>query len=258
MEAGSFVICICGKGGVGKTTVTALMAKALVEENKKIRLLVIDADPVLGAASALGIKDPRSVGEVREEIISGVGSGRGKEIKDNLDYILLSTLIERDDFNFLAMGRTETLGCFCPVNTILKRAITSLSSSFDVVLIDAEAGIEQLHRQVIGGVNLLLIVTDPSQRGFATAGVIKKITEQHPRLRPEEMGLIINRYRDGLDNLKDHASNENLDVWGIIPEDETISNLDLRGSPIYRISKDARSYESVQKILVEVLKRETN
>ena len=244
----SLVIAVCGKGGVGKTVITTLLVKAM-GDNGGENLLVIDGDPALGVASTLGIETNRSVGEVREEIIKGTADGRGEELANTLDYLILSSLVEEDGFSFLAMGRTDGLGCFCPVNTILKRAITRLSRDFDIILIDAEAGIEQLNRMVISGIDVLIIVTDPSPRGFQTAGTIKEITGKDPRLRPGRMGIVINRYREGIETLEERASVVGLDVWGVVPEDETLSEMELLGEPIYRIPEDSSSLQSVKKLL---------
>jgi CO dehydrogenase maturation factor len=142
------LLAVCGKGGVGKTAFTSMMSRVLLESGKAGNLLLIDADPAMGLPNALGIDVRHTMGQVRENIIETARKGKKKEtvqLVDTLDYMALEALIETDDFALLAMGRTETLGCYCPVNDLLRGAIESLSKSFDTIIIDGEAGLEQ-HR----------------------------------------------------------------------------------------------------------------
>ena len=246
------VIAICGKGGAGKTVVTTLMTRVINETNPDKKTLIIDADPALGTTLALGIKNPKSIGMVREEIIKKTIDGRGENISKTLDYLILSSLTETDVFSLITMGRTETLGCFCPLNDIIKRAISSLTETFDIILIDAEAGIEQINRKVIGKVDLLIIVTDPSSRGLDTAKSIKEIIYTHPELMPGEIVLIVNRFRNNMGNIMKRAEAIGLEIFGTIPEDEEITNLEITDTPIFRVNSNALSYVAVRKIVEKI------
>ncbi|MBP1707455.1 MAG: Cobyrinic acid ac-diamide synthase, partial [Chloroflexi bacterium] len=119
------VIAITGKGGVGKTALTAMMTKKLAESRKRLKILVIDGDPAMGLSAALGVKARRTIGEAREKIINSARE-RNAGIAVELDYLILETLTEEEGFSMLVMGRTETLGCFCPVNDLLRSAIEKL------------------------------------------------------------------------------------------------------------------------------------
>ena len=159
------LIAVCGKGGVGKTAFTAIMATALLESEQAGKLLLIDADPAMGLPLALGIKVERTMGQVREEIIKTAKRGKKDEnvqLVDKLDYMTFEALHEMDGFALLAMGRTETLGCYCPVNELLRGTIESLSESFDTILIDGEAGLEQ--RDADGERAFAAVVHDESAR----------------------------------------------------------------------------------------------
>jgi CO dehydrogenase maturation factor len=161
------LVAVCGKGGTGKTAFTAMMTKALLESHLAGKLLLIDADPALGLPNALGVKVKRTMGQIRENIIKTARTADQSEktqIADRLDYMILEALIETDGYALLAMGRTETLGCFCPVNDLLRGAIETLSKSFDTIIIDGEAGVEQINRQVVRHVDTLVIVSDHRQR----------------------------------------------------------------------------------------------
>ena len=170
------MVAVCGKGGSGKTALVALMTKYLLE-NKSYRLLVIDADPTMNLSSVLGISPGKTVNDIREGIIQKARKA-GKTEKANLarslDYLLFEALIEADRFSFLVMGRPESLGCYCPVNDFLRSGIETLAENYDVVIIDGEAGVEQINRQVMKSVDTVVIVSDISNRGLQTAALIKE------------------------------------------------------------------------------------
>ena len=93
-----------------------------------------------------------------------------------------------DGFALLAMGRTESLGCFCPVNSLLRTAIETLSRSFDTILVDGEAGLEQINRQVTQHLDTLMIISDPTSRGLETAAVIKDMVDREKIIDCEQDG----------------------------------------------------------------------
>jgi CO dehydrogenase maturation factor len=232
------LVATCGKGGTGKTVSVALMARALSEAAGTGKLLLIDADPAMGLLSALGVSVKRTMGEVREKIIK-TARGEEKEEKarlvDAIDYMALEALNETERFAVLAMGRTETLGCYCPVNTLLRGAIEVLSKSFDTILIDGEAGLEQINRQVVSRLHTLLIVSDPTSRGLETAALIRKMVKVDKVMKCEKLGLVLNRVRGNEQLLTDAAKKLDLEVFGMIPFDETIAEHDLVGTPIIEL-----------------------
>jgi len=146
----SKVVAVCGKGGVGKTTVTALLSRLLFE-GKNGKVLVVDADPAVGLGMALSQFPDRTVNEVRKEIISTVKehSTDSLDLAASIDYKLMEIVEELGNLGFLSVGRPEEEGCYCQLNTLLREAIETLSSHFDMTLIDAEAGVEQVNRRVI-------------------------------------------------------------------------------------------------------------
>jgi len=232
------LIAVCGKGGTGKTALTAMMTKVLLESHHAGKLLLIDADPAMGLPNALGVKVRRTIGQVREEIIKTARRGEKEEkvqLADMLDYMILEALNEMDSFALLAMGRTETLGCFCPVNDLLRGAIETLSKSFDTIIIDGEAGLEQINRQVIRRVDTLIIVSDATSRGMQTAALIKRMVQNDRVIQCEKMGLVFNRVQGNEELLKQLAQEIGLEVFGYIPQDEKIAYYDLIGRPIIEL-----------------------
>ncbi len=253
---GKRVISVCGKGGTGKTAVTAMMTRALVESGRAGKLLVIDADPALGQLSALGAKVDRTMGQVREDIIRATRKGNDgikTEIADKLDYMVFEALSETEGFALLAMGRTETLGCYCPVNSLLRGAIETLSGSFDTILIDGEAGLEQINRQVTRQLDTLMIISDPTSRGMETAAAIRKMVEEEKVIRCEKLGIVFNRVTGNEELLRSAAAKIGVELLGLVPQDENVTAHDLVGKPITELPVDSSGPAAVRTIVEEHL-----
>jgi CO dehydrogenase maturation factor len=249
---GKRLVATCGKGGTGKTVSVALMARVLSEASGTGKLLLIDADPAMGLLSALGVGVNRTMGEVREKIIRTARAGDKEEkagLVDMIDYMVLEALTETERFAVLAMGRTETLGCYCPVNTLLRGAIEVLSKSFDTILIDGEAGLEQMNRQVVSHLHTLLIVSDPTSRGLETATVIKKMVEVDKVMECGKLGLVLNRVRGQEQLLRDAARKLDLEVLGMIPFDESVAEHDLVGTPIFELPSQSPALSAYRQVV---------
>lgn len=250
------LIAVCGKGGVGKTAITAMMGRVLVESGRAGRLLLIDADPAMGLLTALGLKVRRTMGQVREEIIETARKGDQQakaHLADTLDFMVLETLTETDDFALLAMGRTETLGCFCPVNDLLRGAIETLSRSFDTIVIDGEAGLEQINRQVMRRVSTLVVVSDATSRGIQTAELINRMVTQDRVIECGRIGIVFNRVSGHEDLLRSAAAEIGLEVFGMIPQDEMIAQHDLIGKPITRLPAGSPALDAVRRFVENVI-----
>lgn len=246
------LIAICGKGGVGKTALTAMMSRVLLESGQAGKLLLIDADPAMGLPIALGIDVRRTMGQVRENIIVTARKGKKQEttqLVNTLDYMVLEALIELDDFALLAMGRTETLGCFCPVNDLLRGAIETLSKSFDTILIDGEAGLEQINRQVMRSVDTLVVVSDATSRGIQTVAVIKKMVQDDKVIECARMGVVFNRVQGNEELLRNAARDIGINVFGLVPNDENIAHHDLVGKPLTELPSTSPGFTAVRDIV---------
>jgi CO dehydrogenase maturation factor len=246
------LVAVCGKGGTGKTVFTAMMTRVLRETDSAVKLLLIDADPAMGLPNALGVNVRRTIGQIREDIIRTTRRGseeRKTQLGDILDYMVLEALHEMDDFALLAMGRTETLGCFCPLNDLLREAIEVLSRSFDIVLIDSEAGLEQINRQVVNRVNTLIIVTDTTTRGLQTAAVIKRMVQNDQVIQCEKIGLVFNKVQGNKRLLEKYAQEMGMAVLGYIPHDKNIAYHDLVGKPIIELPAASPALAAVHNIV---------
>jgi CO dehydrogenase maturation factor len=246
------LLAVCGKGGTGKTAFAAMMARVLIESSRAGKLLLIDADPALGLPNTLGVKVKRTMGQIRESIIRTARSGDQEEksqIADMLDYMVLEALVETDRFALLAMGRTETLGCFCPVNDLLRGAIETLSRSFDTIVIDGEAGVEQINRQVVRHMDQLIIVSDATARSLQTADLIRRMVREDKVIACAGLGLVFNRVQGSEAILAQAARELDLEVFGYVPQDDIIAYYDLTGKPLMELPADSVGLAAVRQVV---------
>ena len=225
------VIALCGKGGVGKTSLSAMIVKILTQ-NPKNRVLAIDADPAVGLSTALGIEVKKTVDDIRGDLVSRLEKGDFEDkaqLLSRLDYEMFSALEEMDNLAFLAIGRPEKAGCYCKVNEILKDIIATMADNFDYVVIDGEAGVEQVNRRVMERASHLILVSDASKKGLNVVQTIQTVSKN--AIQYEQVGLILNRLRsqDEMNSLK--VSPE-LNCLGWVPEDDTIRSCDIQGLSI--------------------------
>ena len=205
----------------------------------------------MGLPIALGVQVRRTMGQVREEIIETARKGNREEkvkLVDMLDYLALEALTEMDDFALLAMGRTETLGCYCPVNDLLRGTIESLSKSFDTILIDGEAGVEQINRQVMRRVDTLIVISDATSRGIQTAALIRKMVREEKLIECDTLGLVFNRVQTNRELLERAGREMEVEVFGYVPQDENIAYHDLVGKPLTELPPDSPALAIVRGI----------
>lgn len=228
---GTRIIALCGKGGVGKTSISALITRILIDQSDK-KVLAIDADPAIGLATALGIDVHKTVDDIRNDLIRQIDGSESvdrQEILSWIDYEMLTAIEEHQNLGFLAIGRPEKEGCYCRVNHILKDIIASIASQFDYVVIDGEAGVEQVNRRVMEKVTHLVLVSDASVKGLKVAKTIKEVAGT--AIEYERIGLILNRLRGEGERAKISFSAD-LNCLGWIPEDDTIRTFDIEGRSI--------------------------
>ncbi len=247
------IIAVSGKGGVGKTLVSSLLIKSLTGTGKDI--LAIDADPDSNLPEALGIDVERTVGDVREELKKDTAAGNipsGANKWDILDYKIMESVIETPEFDLLVMGRPEGSGCYCAVNNMLRKIIETLSSNYDIIVIDTEAGLEHLSRRTTQNVDIMLVVTDTSKRGILTAQRIGELSKELD-ISFKELYLIVNRVKpDNEVEVFKKVNETGLNVIGTIYEDEIVSDYDFEGTPLINLPEDSNANAAISKIITEL------
>lgn len=248
------IIALCGKGGVGKTSISAMISGTLSKSDSR-RILVIDADPAVGLATALGINVEKTINDIRNDIIKSITDGEGmdrEEMIARIDYDLLDALEETENLAFLAIGRPEDEGCYCQLNSFLKEIISRLARKFDYVVIDGEAGIEQINRRVMEMVTHLFLITDTSLKGHKVLEQINEIADR--AIQCSEKGVLVNRIRSGDEN-KNLYIIPDLPVICRIPEDDTVRNFDMDGKSFLAIPP-CKALSSVESLIQKIVSKE--
>ncbi|MGA2782901.1 MAG: AAA family ATPase [Smithella sp.] len=253
MDKKTKTIALCGKGGVGKTSVSALMIKNLAQR-KNLKVLAIDADPSVGLCTALGVQIKKTVDDIRNDLINSIKKGENQDkatTLNMLDYELFDALTEYDNIGLLAIGRPESEGCFCKVNSLLKDIIQDLAKNFDVVLIDGEAGVEQINRRVMKTVDHLIMISDTSAKGVNVAITIKHLAQDNKAVDYKSMGMILNRVRDEseVSNIK---KNLPIQLLGWLPENDLIREFDFQGRSFLDFPDSAEACKTVKQIIQDL------
>ena len=247
----SKLIAVSGKGGVGKTTVAALLVMRLLHRGLR-PVLAVDADPNICLDAVLGVKVVKTVGGVREDArnFTQEGKVRGMDKKRFLQFKIAESLIENNDFDIIAMGRSEGPGCYCYANNVLKAVLNEMIDKYPYVVLDNEAGLENLSRRIVNKVNLLVMVTDPTSRGFETVRRLHALACEM-EIAYDRLAIVVNRLRReglpaGTENLK-IATRADMIVG--LPEDEEIIAISEQGGNLRNLSLNNPLLIGVDRIL---------
>jgi len=245
----TFSIAVSGKGGTGKTTISALLLRAMAERGK-MPVLAVDADPNSNLNDSLGVPLKRSVGEIRENLLATQQNLPPDQSKESyLDYMVQSALTESDRFDLLAMGRPEGPGCYCYVNNILRKVVDSIASHYPYVIMDTEAGLEHLSRRTTKDLDVLMVTTDPTARGITTAARIAELVKELDT-KVGHIYAIANRVPQTLDNrVREDLQKAGLDCLTVVPEDELVQEFEVEGKPIYNLPAHSKAFKSVAGII---------
>jgi len=260
----SITIALAGKGGVGKTSISAMVIKYLIQ-NRSGNVLAIDADPSSNLNMVLGLDLEWTVGDIRENLLEAVKTSLtaggaamgalpgGTTKREYLDYQIRSSLAEGDRFDLIAMGRGEGQGCYCAVNHNLRDVIDAISKHYQYVVIDNEAGMEHLSRRTTRDVQHLLVVSDPTQRGIVAAERIAGFRKELD-IQIEQAHLIINRVVGELPApLLERIAQMDIPLAGTVPADSAIPEYEFSGKPLVDIPNDSAIYMGVARILDKIL-----
>ena len=220
-------IAISGKGGVGKTTMAANLAKLF--RNAGFNVFAVDADPDSSLGLALGIsearlKEIRPIIEMKELMDAQSGPGALYTLNPAVDHIIDEYSIQLDGIRFLRMGGVKQGGsaCYCRENTFLRALVNALIlDTQDIVILDMGAGIEHLTRGTSRGVDLMVVVTEPGRSSVQTARVVEGLARE---LGIQDIRFIANKVRTDKEEafIREHFTGGEL--LGIQRYDEVISD----------------------------------
>ena len=242
------IISVVGKGGSGKTAITTLLAKS-ISKLYKYKILLIDADPTHPHLSNMvNLVPKKSLEKLRTDVIDEILTKAKdfEKVAENIDLEVYNAITESKDFSLFSIGQPEGPGCFCPSNALLRKVISSISKDFDIVLIDCEAGLEQINRMVIESVDILLIVSDISIRSVETAATIRESAKKFTQYK--KLGLILNRVKGNANQIKKKLKELKLPLLAEIPEDNVITQFELKGKPIIDVPDKSKSLLEVKKL----------
>jgi CO dehydrogenase maturation factor len=240
-------LAVSGKGGVGKTTFSALLIRTLNDQGK--RVLAIDADPDANLASALGIPDADKIvpiAEMKDLIFERTEAQPGTiggffKLNPKVDDLPDSLSAKLDNIKLMRLGGVKKGGggCICPESTLLRALMLHIVLARDeVVVMDMEAGIEHLGRATASAVDKLIVVVEPGRRSMDTAGHIKKLASE---IGLKNIALVGNKIRGEKDEefLKKHLSD--FEFLGFIRQDEALIEADLDGVSPYDVDSIAKT-----------------
>jgi CO dehydrogenase maturation factor len=257
----SLKIAVGGKGGVGKTTITSLIARAIAASNQDTKVIAIDADPVANLAAGLGIDESQPitpVSELSDLIAERTGAKPGTmggffTLNPKVDDIPDRFSIEKDGVKLLVMGTVQKggSGCICPEATILKALMNHLVlARNEVVVMDMEAGIEHLGRATSGSVDALIVVVNPGKRSRVAADKIRKLGTD---IGIKNIVVLGNRIRSEEDKQLIKKSMPDYEILGFIPEMDEIVNSDRDGTrPFDDITQIPEALKEITKKLAKL------
>ena len=235
----SITIAVTGKGGVGKTTISALMVLWLVQQGQT-PVLAVDADSNANLHEALGVSYAASVGGIREDARSQAKELVGVAKQEFLDLRVQEALVEEAGYDLIVMGRPEGPGCYCYANNVLRDVIQRLADNYRHVVVDSEAGLEHLSRRTLLQVDLLVVVSDCTVRGVRTAGRVAALADEMGT-PVKARGLVVNRVPGGElpAGVRAAAAETGLPLLAVVPADEHVAAQDAGGLAVADIPAGA-------------------
>jgi len=253
-------LAISGKGGVGKTTLAALLAQVYADAGRQV--LAVDADPSPCLAGALGFPDElrallHPIAEMDELIEERTGAKPGTvggffTLNPRVDDIPERFSVVHEGVRLLEMGSVDTggSGCICPESAMLKTLFTHLLfRKEDVLILDMYAGVEHLGRATVDFVDAMLVVVEPTRRSLGTAAQIKSLATDIGLTR---LWLVGNKVRNAEEEAFLKAETTGLPLLGVLPADLAVQEADRLGIPVYNhVPSLRKAAEGIAKALEE-------
>ncbi len=249
------IISLSGKGGAGKTTITAILADEILRHCPDYRLLMIDADPAMTLPMALDVIPPAwTLADVRDSTPLNArqikslppGTSPSGYVRDKLinHGVIAQRQLRGAAFDLLVMGHSEGPGCYCRINQALTQALASINTMYDLVIIDNEAGMECISRYQLKQIDLFFIVLTPGRSSWLVADRIRQVADLLD-LEIGESWLIYNHTKSQYIS-KGHQNAI------LLPQCETIVDLDQQGGPLLALADDHPLREALTPIVERI------
>ncbi len=249
----AFTLAVAGKGGTGKTTLASLLIQTLVERGEG-PVLAVDADPNPNLGFGLGCQAPKTISELRDELLDHIRKLPAGVTKDDyLEMGIQECLWEGRGVDLLAMGAGEGPRCYCAINNVLRRCIDRLRGAYRYVVLDNEAGLEHLSRCTTQDVNVLLIVSNGLPVSLQAALRVHELTEKLA-LRIGAQYLVLNDVDPGdTARIEAKAKQTGLKLLGVVPSDDRLRKLSREGEPLTQLAPDSAARAALREMLEAVL-----
>jgi CO dehydrogenase maturation factor len=241
-------IAVAGKGGTGKSTIAALLILNLVKQGMG-PVLAIDADADSNLGTLLGVEPVQSIGDLREEVLKEIknfpaGMSKASYVEAGLHQIIE----EANGFDLVTMGRGEGSGCYCYLNSLIKKFSDDLTPSYPWVVIDNEAGLEHISRRTSTSIDTLLVVVSDNPLSFSSAKKIQELTDTLEK-RISQRYIITNMVKAEKEALMHKRLSEfHIEHLCDIPYDLKLEETVFNGESLSNLS-DAPALEAIGRIL---------
>ena len=232
------VIAVTGKGGTGKTVLSALIIRHL-RNHETGPILALDADPDANLATVLGIPLEKTVGDLREETAKSIkdlppGMSKSHYIEAGLHEIV----VETKKVDLITMGRPEGPGCYCYVNNLLRQFSDKLQAAYQWIVVDNEAGMEHLSRRTTAHIDQLLVVVNESPLSIECAVRIDNLTADL-LYGVTRKALLANNVSDEsrVAAIREKTANLNMDFLGSVPRDPEVERMVFEGRSLFELDQ---------------------
>lgn len=243
-------IAVAGKGGIGKTTLSAMLIRAMCEEEIQ-PVLAVDADPNSNLAEALGVGISKTLAEIREHGSSAEGSppsgmGRARAVDDEIQ----RAIAESTGFDLVTMGRPEGPRCYCYVNSLLRRSLDELARNYRAVVMDNEAGMEHLSRRTTNDVDVLIAVMNPTLPSIRAAKRILELSRELP-IRIGRRAVLVNRVAPrGLpEEIRLAVATLDGERLPDVPQDDDLERLGAFGQDVFCLPPTSPALAAVRRVI---------